>query len=514
MSQIVNNKFLEVALSQVPRLLGQLNRNPGSKSYGSFDRAYWHYRTNDISSCRYQEAAYTLTLLYVHGFEGNCYHNDEKVLEWVRAALRFTSSIQRPNGSFDEWYINEGSYVGTAFLISALCQVLILLHEQGIDLPEEKLITRVISRAAEFLLGSSEVTVLNQVSGAIFALAAASKVTGNAKFRDKADSLLTHFLSLQNNEGWWSEYGGPDIGYLSLTISYLGKCRELTESHEADDAIVRAIKFLEQFINPDGTAGGEYMARNTEYLIPSRDLPYLSVINPSNLDDRYLCYVLYNWVETGLAIAPHALETLPGEQYFSESKLLRSVNDRYQLFIGSAKGASLRIYSGGKAYYDSGLEIKTGRVTLFTGALDQGNITRFKSGELHVTGSGKPIKEPLMSTPTVILFKKLQLIFGRLSIYQKAIKKFLRPQMISYSGSSPIKFERVIKYSEKEIEITDVLIGEVNESDVRWGSKAAYTAVPSSKYFVPQELTHNILIPQTNVSSEPNKITLTRTFKF
>ena len=98
MKKVENNKFLEEALSQIPRILGQLNRNPSSRSYGSFDRAYWHYRTNDISSARYQEAVYTLTLLYFSKFEGNDYYKDDKVLEWIRAALYFTSKIQRPNG--------------------------------------------------------------------------------------------------------------------------------------------------------------------------------------------------------------------------------------------------------------------------------------------------------------------------------------------------------------------------------------------------------------------------------
>src|SRR3989344_242028 len=114
------NPFLASTLDQIPRLLGQLNRNPGSVSYGSFDRAYWHYRTNDISCCRYQEAVYTLALLYCSNFAGNSYYHNDQILNWVQASLQFTVGRQRPNGSFDEWYLNEGSYVGTAFLAAAL----------------------------------------------------------------------------------------------------------------------------------------------------------------------------------------------------------------------------------------------------------------------------------------------------------------------------------------------------------------------------------------------------------
>ena len=152
MSKIKNNQFLQVAINEVPRLLGQLNRNPSSRSYGSFDRAYWHYRTNDISSCRYQEALYTLTLLYCSNFEGNEYYHDKKLFEWIRACLVFTASIQKHNGSFDEWYLNEGSYVETAFLTAALCQTILLLRKDKIAIVEDELICPVVDRASHFLM--------------------------------------------------------------------------------------------------------------------------------------------------------------------------------------------------------------------------------------------------------------------------------------------------------------------------------------------------------------------------
>ncbi|MBI2065646.1 MAG: hypothetical protein HYT68_01075, partial [Candidatus Zambryskibacteria bacterium] len=200
MSQIKSNQFLELALTEIPRLLGQLNRNPSSRSYGSFDRAYWHYRTNDISCARYQEAIYTLALLYFSNFEANVYYRDDKVLEWIRAGLRFTATIQKSNGSFDEWYINEGSYVATAFVTTALSQTLMLFKENNMNLEEVSIISNLIENAANFLIRSKEETVLNQVSGAIFAIALARKDTKN---------LLEEFLKKQNKEGWWSEYGGP-----------------------------------------------------------------------------------------------------------------------------------------------------------------------------------------------------------------------------------------------------------------------------------------------------------------
>ncbi|MDP3763182.1 MAG: hypothetical protein Q8Q92_00780 [bacterium] len=505
MSEIKSNKFLELALREVPRLLAQLNRNPSSKSYGSFDRAYWHYRTNDISCARYQEAVYTLALLYFSNFEGNIYYQNEKVLEWIRAGLRFTATLQKSNGSFDEWYINEGSYVATAFVTAALSQTHKLFKENRVEFEEEHIISNIIERAALFLLNTNEETVLNQVSGAIFAIASANK---------NADLLLSKFLEKQSDEGWWSEYGGPDIGYLTLTISYLTKYKALTGSKKVDEPIERAKSFVKLFINPDHTAGGEYMSRNTEYIIPSPVLPYLCAIKPSHLDDRYLCYILYNWIETGLQIAPQTTTPSLGENYFPESSLLRVVNKHYFLVANGKKGGSFRLYAGDKVYYDSGLEVKTSNGNYSAGILDNKNIISFKEGDLRVTGTMKKIKEPLLETKAAIIFKLWQFLLGRISFLQKVIKNSLRLRMVSYSSGSNLSFERTFEYSTQAVIITDVVPRIVSKDDIVLGAKAAYSAVPSSKYATISEIASRLLLPDLEKKEGSGIYTIKRTFTF
>lgn len=510
MKKVENNKFLEEALSQIPRILGQLNRNPSSRSYGSFDRAYWHYRTNDISSARYQEAVYTLTLLYFSKFEGNDYYKDDKVLEWIRAALYFTSKIQRPNGSFDEWYVNEGSYVATAFIAAALGQTLMLFRENSFDLKEEVIILRILELAVEFLSQTVEETVLNQVSGAVLAITLVGRLCNREDFTTYSEKLLEDFLGRQNKEGWWSEYGGPDIGYLSLTVSYLEKYANLTGSKKVVEPIRRARFFVEEFINPDHTAGGEYMSRNTEYIIPSVSLPYLGAVKPINLDDRYLCYILYNWIETGLETNPQATVIRDGESYFSESAILRVANSRYFLVANGKKGGSFRLYIGGKTYYDSGLEING----FSTGILDESNYVDFKSGRLESKGSLKKIKEPLLTTSVMIPFKLWQLLFGRIMFLQKTIKDFLRFRMISYAGGSEVSFRRVIEYSTQEVIVTDSIYGRVLEDDIIFGVKASYNAVPSSKYATIPEIFRRRLSPNLEEKTENDVYVIKRTFYF
>lgn len=512
MSEVKENQFLDAAFTQVPRLLGQLNRNPSSKSYGSFDRTFWHYRTNDISCCRYQEGVYTLTLLYCLPFEGNGYYRDQKVFEWVRAALRFTATIQRTNGSFDEWYLNEGSYVGTAFLTAALSQTVLLLQKYNIELPESEMICTVIEKGAGFLASVTEQTVLNQVSGAVFALAAAGTVLRKENLVLESSSLLDSFIEQQNKEGWWSEYGGPDIGYLSLTISYLGKYRELINSKQLERVIAKAREFIESFIHPDGTAGGEYMSRNTEYLIPSVDLPYLGAVQPQHLDDRYLCYILYNWIEAGVQASPEPFPHEDRHTYFPESSTLSFKKPRFHFVVNGKKGGSFRLYNDGKVYYDTGLEIKIADEVVSTGVLDTNNSVEQSNGHLRVIGFAKALKEPLMVTKVMILFKTWQFLFGRFRVTQRFLKKFLRRRMISYSGTKNVKFERIIDYSDTSVVIQDIVHGGVSTDAILFGAKSAYTAVPSSKYVAVPEIDRIQLKPQVEMQQEDDKCSIRRIF--
>ena len=52
------------AISSVPRLLSLIDRNPVSKSFGSFDRSYWLEKSIDFPSANLQFGVLALSLLY------------------------------------------------------------------------------------------------------------------------------------------------------------------------------------------------------------------------------------------------------------------------------------------------------------------------------------------------------------------------------------------------------------------------------------------------------------------
>ncbi|HEY4504428.1 MAG TPA: hypothetical protein VJI73_01515 [Candidatus Paceibacterota bacterium] len=296
MQEIKSNIFLAKSLEQVPRLLSQLNRSPRSGTYGCFDRNYWLLHTSFIPNVRKQEALYTLALLYSHNFDGNIYYQDAQIMEWIRAVVIYTAKIQHREGSFDESFYNERSFVCTSFVLLSLLQTFAILPETRNE--------KIIQKAVNFVRNDFETTAYNQTAGNILALFLAGE-------RKIAFVKLGRFLSDQNSEGWWSEYGGPDFGYLSLTIDYLDQIFEITGDPRVKNSIDKARDFVYNFLHPDFTCGGEYMSRNTEYLIPSNDQKILNfsakqlelntAVWPGTMSDDYLLPLLSHWIRAGLA---------------------------------------------------------------------------------------------------------------------------------------------------------------------------------------------------------------------
>lgn len=541
MSEIKTNIFLKTALAQIPRLLGQLNRQPLSLSYGSFDRAFWHYRTNDISCARYQEAVLTLALLYTYDFAGNIYYHNKKILDWINGSLKFTLSIQNSDGSFNEWYLNERSFVATAFLSAALVETVETLGKDNIK--EYNKLLACLTKAAGWLSSRSEELVFNQLAGSALALAKISRLTGDESFASAAKTKLSIIKKSQSAEGWWSEYGGPDIGYLSLMVDYLTKYYQLELSEEALAMTLAAGAFIVNFLQPNLTAAGEYMSRNTEYLIPS-GFAYLSELDenakiitafnqaalargaglgPANLDDRYLCYILYNWLEAGLSLLKQNdgdtvdiydyLKNRRLDKFFEKSGLRIKQTDKYYFVSNLYKGGVFRLYARGQEYLDSGIEIK-GSKRLIANALDYGNKIKNESDRLEIHGALKPVKETLMKTPLMLLFKTWQLLFGRLAWTEVLLKNFLRKKMIIYKDSAGISFKREFIFNEQSLVVNDEVGAPVLEKDFYVGRKTSYNFIPSAKYFTSQEISGSDGLVKTEYFSDKISSSCRRVFYF
>lgn len=96
----------------------------------------------------------------------------------------------------------------------------------------------------------------------------------------------------------------------------------------------------------------------------------------------------------------------------------------------------------------------------------------------------------------MILFKLFQMTLGRADKLQILLKNFLRRKMISYRGrnSTGILFRRDFTFSNNSIAVKDSINVKVPEEDFRFGLKASYNFIPSSKYFTTQEVGNKISV--------------------
>lgn len=496
--------YLKSVSEQLPRLLGLLDRNPLSRTYGCFDRQYWHYRTVDFASTRSQEAVLILALLYSN--KSTKYYQSPLILDWINASLDFWTKIQSRNGSFSEWYPKENSFVATAFSSYAVSETLLLLKDKIKN--QEKIIAS-LEKACKWLSTKRETIVQNQESGAIAAIYNIYLLTENPIYKQIAKAKTLEISEKQSTEGWFYEYGGADIGYLSLTIDYLAKYYKKSKDENALKAATKAIDFISYFIHPNLTFGGEYASRNTEYLIPDgfeilseknkkaaaiskaiRDsLKNKTTIAPSSLDDRYLTYISYTWLQAGLD-SKNISASLKIEpfKHFKEAGIVIVNNKNYYLILNYKKGGAFKLFfkNSNKVVYDAGLQIKSGKNSYISSFLSK-NLAAVNKNNIKIYGNFYKINTNPMTPIKNILLRSFQLVFGSSDLLGFLIKNFLRRKLITSAKPSSFKFSREFTLNEN-IRVEDIIrdINKVDELII--GGKFSYSYIPSSRYFQESEL--------------------------
>ncbi|MBI4145206.1 hypothetical protein HY493_03295 [Candidatus Woesearchaeota archaeon] len=508
----------DCVISQAPRLLTSLDRNITSNTYGCFDRTYWQYKTVDFPGARSQEAALTLALLYTSKTKPNPYHGNELVKEWIRAALEFWCAIQE-RGTFNEWYPHERSFVATAFTTYAISETLLVLPE----LRTPRLLA-CLKASGDWLLRHDERRVFNQESGCVAALYNLFLLTDDTRYRQGAERKVGFIVGHQNEEGWWYEYEGPDIGYLSLMIDYLSKYYKKSGDVRVRDALKRAIRFISFFVHPDGTAGGEYASRNTEYLIPggffrmareSEDAAAIARsiteniakgqgIFPATLDDRYLTYISYNWLQAALEPAPSAAGRLPcniGEvsAEFPAAGIAVRGTPAFYLIANGKKGGAFMLFSK-KAklkMVETGIVLLTRNGPYSNGRISAGNALSIEGDTVRVDAKFFRVTSHRMDSRKLLAIRAFQNTLGRSETLARLVKSKLRDMLISKRTEGVGQLKREITIGDS-VRIVDTVTLVPGTSEVVLNSKFAELYVPSSQYFQTPELQNErIRIPVT-----------------
>lgn len=244
---------------QLPRMLTQVARDPGSPFRGCWDRNWWHYKIRDFPSIILQQGGYALGV----AADLPVFAEDRGALRSLAAAsARFWDQRARRHGAFEEYYPFEQGYPPLAFGTLAVAK----LADAG--LVEAREIRVGLERAISQLLKRFEAQAANQQVAGTAAVAVIRRIAPELVPAKVFDELTDRTLALQQEEGWFPEYDGPDLGYLAVTMDCLWDLHDATGDPRFSDAIGRAFDFIAWFVDSPLGRAGMHNARNTDYLVP------------------------------------------------------------------------------------------------------------------------------------------------------------------------------------------------------------------------------------------------------
>lgn len=524
--------YLDVIIGNVPRIVGHMDRNEKSPTYGCFDRQFWHYKVIDFSCARMQEAALTLALLYSKKLKNNPYYKNTNIKKWSIAAINFWRKIQDRDGSFSEWYPHEHSFVATAFTTYAVTEACLNLNyfDDGIE--------RSVKKSADWLCKNNETQASNQCAGSVIALYNSYLLTSETKYKKEAERKLKYLIENQNSEGWFPEYGGADIGYSSVLLDYLMKYYEKTNDKKVLQSCKKLVEFLGYFVHPDNTFGGEYGSRNTEYIIPSgiekiidhntsakriSESIRIGLSNGLNIDDRYLLYNGYYYVQAADEYKPRKYQHKNKlfKKHFKYAGLFVESTPDYYVVIGTKKGGVVKIFNTKKReliYDDCGIVGKTKNILVTTQWLDNDYECSYNKNTINISGNLHKINFTLQTPFKTIMSRHVQLIVGKSNNLSMRLKNQLRKKLITKSSTIPIKFQRKIKTSKKRIDIS-TKIGIEDSTKLRYlsvGGKFSFIYIPSTRYFSDNNMKsflHTLKEKEIHSLNENKEITFNKTIK-
>ncbi|MBX7168265.1 MAG: hypothetical protein K1X74_18150 [Pirellulales bacterium] len=479
----LRTRYAQAALTQVPHLLGLIDRNPYRATYGCLDRQYWHYRTSDFPSEMYQEGALTLALLYRWDLPGNRWFGEPRLREWAVAAIRFAARSSHPDGSCDDYYPFERALGAAVFSLQATVQAYRVL-----GLQDASLLDWFERRAAWIVRHDESGRLSNHHALAALGLLRVAQVTGDSRWREAADRRISCLLAWQSPEGWFEEYGGADPGYQSVTIDCLAKYRRETGADWFDEALHRAVEFSRACLHPDGSYAGPYGSRGTHHFYPhgcellaaenasAADLAdgFLQAVGEGRQawfdDDRLFIHRLANLIEAHLDWSPTrapAQASQPTWQSFPQAGLaVRHTHDAHTV-ISAARGGVFQHFAAGKlAASDTGLVVELEDRRVAVSQLHDRNSSDSNpiaaTAAAHSADGSFEIVRPLHYAPSeqmtpwkLVLLRGFMLTVGRFG--RSFVRKLLQRRLITRRQVAPIQLMRRFEFRRGLLRVIDTI---------------------------------------------------------
>lgn len=491
----------------VPKVLTQVDRDKHSKTYGSCDRNFWHLKVRDFSSAILQQTGLALLLLYELDFEGNVCFGKEDVREWAKSTLYFWKKIQLKDGSFNEYWPNEHGFPPTAFSLYTACELY-----KRLELYDDNMV-RALEKTGKYLVNHIEPKAYNQELASITALYSLYTVTEKSWVLEGVDKKLNRILELQSREGWFSEYGGADIGYLSVSLDMLAEYYWMSKDKRVIEPLNSLINFIECFVHPDGTIGGEYGSRNTIYFCPN-GLEVMAqqgnqgaiaikekLLNASernyffmdSVDDRYCShYLLHSFLRAlqkemvgGVKKTSYLLPCERSfEKYFEEAGIYVRNFEKTYVVIGLQKGGVTKLFINGKEQFiDCGYRVNygAGKVAAMNWQ-DPSYQIKFEGNEMLINGKFNMVT---LKVPSPILHMGLRVVA---KFVGNKIISLLKKKIILVDKHSDISFCRKINIDNDYMTIEDKILSPV-PIFLESASTCSLRHVASGKFFSISDLT-------------------------
>lgn len=481
--------YLDAALEQVWRLVALVDRNPHSPTRGSFSRTHWAWKFSDFPYPRFQEGLYALARLRELPHARNPLYRAPAVDDCLRWGFEYWASRQHANGSFDEAYPNEQCLAATAFTTFYMGHA----YRRCRDVLAPELRARLDStfrRAGQWLCENDEThgVLSNHLAVAAAALELLHQEFKVPAFATRARMFVDRILEYQSPEGWMREYDGADIGYGTHGFFYLAAYWRMTGCERTREGLERFAEFLGYFVHPDGTIGGEYASRNTEFYYPAGLEMFASVsvhaasmaaYLRSAVSDRRVCGVWsmddFNFMPmlNNLLFASEALAACPGvaplphqrpafTRLFADAGLWVINRDEFYAVVGLSKGGTVSVFDKAARRLcarHSGLTALRGTTRLTSQDYNLSPPVRMAADGESVTLAvpWKALNSTVFGPVLFLLFRIFTLTLGRFPAVSRQVKELLVHVLIRRKTRPAITHTRQIAVGDHGIEIRDQL---------------------------------------------------------
>lgn len=523
----LRNVYAEKALSQIPRLLSLQDRNPLSPTYGSFHRRYWLDKVDDFPDGLTQFGVQSLALVYARDFPNNPYRGQAKIRDWAVAGMDYWTKIQHRDGTFDEFYPYERGWVGpTAFTTFAMVEAFNLLKEHN-AIPadvEQRMRTAIRKAASSIGQGEAEEDKLaNHHAMACLALWKAYNLLDDEQILSSYKRIWRGFLKdYHHTEGWSLEYDGVDLGYLSATVSFLGKIYQENPTDEMHAVLEQAVNFASYFVYPHGYYAGSMGSRQTLHFYPhgfeilSQEIPLAGavaerllrglangkLVPPEIMADRYFLYRVPEFLQAYLDCQSRS-EPLPAlpyqrvafQQHFVDAKAFAARDEKHYLLVNMAKGGVVKFFEAEQetlVYNDCGIlgQLEDGTVVSSQWIDPEYQVIVDETG-ITIEGALNRMPSTKLFTPfRTILFRGALVVGGWSSAFSHFLKGAIRRTLMLGSRPIPVCFRRHISLEEQVLTVEDeiTLQSAARFSSLQIGGEFFVRYVPQSRYFQIPEL--------------------------